>query len=71
MNGQQRIIFKCPPGTRGIYVDNTTSGTSMSHHVGEREVILPRNMKVKILEVKKSSMSPFVSDIVLEVIPDV
>lgn len=66
-----RVLYKMKPGQRGIFVSGTPDGMDQLTSVGthEREVILPRNQKMKVLEVRKSTgSSQFKVDVIVEVV---
>ncbi|QGF20254.1 ADP-ribosyltransferase [Gordonia phage Sixama] len=68
--GNCRFIYKVPPGIKGVYVAKLPNGNSgISHHPGENEVLLPRDMKVKIVDVVSNNHTGHSYDVVLEVIP--
>ncbi|SII41200.1 ADP-ribosyltransferase exoenzyme [Mycobacteroides abscessus subsp. abscessus] len=62
-----RILYKMKPGQRGLYVGGDTDGNFVTQHSGEREVILPRNQTLKVIEVRKSTSS-FKADVIVEVV---
>lgn len=66
-----RFIFRVPPGTPALYVagDGSKGANAISHYPSEREVILPRNMKVVVKSVTESTSSGQSYDIVLEIVP--
>lgn len=66
-----RVLYKMKPGQRGIFVSGTPDGMNQLTSVGthEREVILPRNQTMKVLEVRKSTgPSSFKVDVIVEVV---
>lgn len=48
--GSMKIIYKLPPGFKGIFMGNSST---LTQHSSEREMMLPRNLQYKILEAKK------------------
>lgn len=73
--GRCRIIFRVPPGTKMLYVDgvpNTTDrwGNRLTSNPNEREVVLPRDLKVRVLDVQdNTSGSVYEYDVVVEIVP--
>ncbi|DAZ90143.1 ADP-ribosyltransferase exoenzyme [Mycobacteroides abscessus subsp. bolletii] len=66
-----RILYKMKPGQRGIFVSGTPDQMNQLTSVGtqEREVILPRSQKMRVLEVRKSTgPSSFKVDVIVEVV---
>nr|WP_074337115.1 ADP-ribosyltransferase [Mycobacteroides abscessus] len=65
-----RVLYKMRPGQRGIFVSGTPDGANQLTSVGthEREVILPRNQKMKVLEVRKSTGTHSKVDVIVEVV---
>ena len=65
-----RVIYRVPPGLKGLWVSGDGSGNSLANGgESEREYILPRNLKVKVLAVDehKDGMS-FKYDVVVEIV---
>lgn len=66
-----RVIYRIPPGSKMLYVDGTPSGgygSAISNNSGEREILLPRDSRYKVLEVRESTMDGLHIDVVVELV---
>lgn len=66
-----RVIYRMPPGSKVVYVDGTPNsgwGGAISNNAGEREVLLPRDSRYKVLEVRDSTHHSFGIDVVVELV---
>ncbi|QXN74349.1 ADP-ribosyltransferase [Gordonia phage Cafasso] len=67
--GKIRQILIVPPGVRAMYVDGDEDNSPITRVPGEREVILPRGLRRRIVSVTESPSSKFEYDVVVEVLP--
>lgn len=74
-----RVLFRLPPGSKGLYVSGNPNhkGKPISHfHEGEMEMVLPSYQTLKVISVGPSTAGPtsqYNIDVVVEVVnqPDV
>lgn len=66
-----RVIYRVPPGTKMVYVDGQPGygyGSGLTSCSGEKEVLLARNTRCKVLEVRDSTHQQYKVDVVVEII---
>lgn len=68
--GSYRIIYRVPPGMKGLWVSGNGSGHKLSScSSAEREFILPRNLKLKVVAANEHSDNlGYKFDVVVEIV---
>ena len=68
--GSFRIIYRVPPGLKGLWVAGSGSGPKLSScSSSEREFILPRNLKVKVVAANEHTDNlGYKFDVVVEIV---
>jgi hypothetical protein len=64
-----RIIYRVPPGLKGIWVSGDGSSSKLSScGSSEREFILPRNLKLKVLAANENTDGNAKFDVIVEIV---